>query len=87
MNTKDKEQLIINISGVTGSGKSTLAYIIRNFLIRGGYNIEFEQDIDFKNMADFDKCMKNTMEERKSVIKKSRLIKINQTQIQRKIKS
>jgi len=80
----ENENIFITISGQAGSGKSRLLFLLKDFLRKEGFSVEFPETLDFVNEADFDNHMVRKFDETIDVIKKNRKIIMKEAQLARK---
>jgi len=75
-----KENLIITVSGETKSGKSRLCYLLKEFLVTQGYNIELQLNEDFKDMTHFNETMSENLNEALDNIRSNSIITLRDQQ-------
>lgn len=76
-----KKNLTITVSGQVASGKSRLSYLLKKFLREQGFEVEFEDNLDFLNESEFDAFMCNNFEEVIEDIKETRKITLREEQL------
>lgn len=77
------KEISINVVGTNDSGKSRLLYLIKEFLMSEGFNVDFECNPDYQSGAAFDTAMKKNFDEVINHFKETRIIKIKEIQAKR----
>jgi len=82
----EKKDLFITVSGRSGSGKSRLTYLLKNFLRKNGFDIEYLANTDLPTESKFNRAMGKNFHEAINEIKRTRKITINEMQTNEGIK-
>lgn len=81
----DRNQVTITVSGLVGSGKSHLTSLIKDLLIEKGFDVKHEGNVDFESEEDFDKNMRESMDQFIDATKQTKHITIKEQQLNRSL--
>ena len=76
-----KEKIIIQVCGKTKSGKSVITYLLKEFMKQHGFQVDFDEGIDYFNEFDFDRRVTTNFEKGIEYVKDNRIIVIKQEQL------
>jgi len=78
--------LSIKVLGPTNSGKSTICYLLKEFLIEKGFDIEFDGGIDYSTVNEFDEKVGENIFEKTNSLSNRITIKLNEITTIRPVK-
>jgi len=78
-----KQELTITVSGQFGSGKSRLTFLLKEFLRKEGFEVNFEGNTDHPTEAEFDRTMVRNIVNTVDNIKETRVITLKEEQLPR----
>ena len=61
LNKNKMNEITITVSGQSNTGKSRITYLLKQFLSKKGFTVNFDNDVDFETEHDFDKAMKSNI--------------------------
>ena len=80
---KEKEKIIITVSGRAMSGKSRLSFLLKKFLRENGFNVKHEVTLDYHNENHFERQMIENFDDVIGQMKEQREILIKEEQLKR----
>lgn len=86
-----KDELRINVIGRTASGKSTVIFLMKEFLRKKGFNVEFDGGDDYDGEREFSQAIEREIihgefdKRIKAVCEKSKIV-ISEVQAKKRIK-
>lgn len=81
---KNKQEIIITVSGSCGSGKSRITYLMKKFFREIGIEVQHTDVMDHRSELEFDIDMENNLNEVISNFVESRKITFSERQLPRR---
>jgi ABC-type transport system involved in cytochrome bd biosynthesis fused ATPase/permease subunit len=77
----EKKNIIITVSSKAGVGKSSITFLLKSFLKKNGFEVEFNDIMDFSNEHQFDTHVSKNIDKKIESLKESTKIVFKEVQL------
>ena len=78
---RNEIEIDINVKGTTGSGKSVILYLVKDILMKNGFDVSQDVSLDYRNEQDFDNNISSKLQQAIDTLNKRTKINIKETQM------